>query len=135
MATTALHPNALPGKPHNFSPKAEAGAGEHTGDFTRLSILGVPGGIRVFTAKAPAAGPEHTGDFTRLSVIAVPGGIHTFTAKTEAVPPSIVTPPPGGGKSYSGGWKPRYDRELELTLREDEEIVEIISILASRRLI
>ncbi len=57
--------------------------------------------------------------------------------RPEYFAPVAVTTPkavaPGGGHS---AYAPRYDREIELQIaREDEEIIEMLSILASRRLI
>lgn len=53
-------------------------------------------------------------------------------AAGEAVITPIVSPQPGGGYST---YAPRYDRALELQIAEDEEIIEILSILCSMRVI
>jgi hypothetical protein len=70
-------------------------------------------------------------------VIAVPGGRRTILAKTEA---SVVEPPPVEDTIIPGGGMVgdvddlhlayKQKRE-ELILREDEEIIEIISIIAA----
>ena len=110
MAVTTLHPDALPGKAYSFSLKSPADGG-HTGDFTRLSVLGVPGGIHEFSPKTPAGEGEHAGDFTRLSVMAIPGGIHEFVAKQEAI-------------TVGEGAKEYYPRKRVET--EEEEFIMLI---------
>ena len=49
MATTALCPNALPGPPRTFSPKASLAA-----QITQLWAAALPGPLHAFTAKSAA---------------------------------------------------------------------------------
>lgn len=137
MATTALSVTGLPGKPHSFSPKAEAvpEAGPHTGLFTELSVNGLPGARHSFSAKTAAAEETgtHTGLFTSLSVIGLPGKRHSFIAKEVAE--AIVEAVSGGGHG-GGSWsmwddplkKDRVD-PYKLIKHEDREIFEILEAL------
>lgn len=94
MATTALHPHGLPGKPHSFSAKdsAPVGGPHNPGWITALAVHGLPGGVHTFSPKTPAAGggPHNPGHITALSVMALPGGLHSFIAKAAVprVPPT-----------------------------------------------
>ena len=60
MTTTALHPNALPGKPWSFNAKTEAVPEKGAGPFTELSVMALPGMIHSFSAKTEAEIPEPT---------------------------------------------------------------------------
>ena len=120
MATTQLSVTALPGKPHSFSPKAEAvpESGPHTGTFTELSVTATPGSIHSFSPKdaaVPESGP-HTGLFTELSVLSLPGRRHSFSAKTEAA--AALASPWFGSRGY-------YKR------RQEKDILELITIILS----
>ena len=67
MATTQLHPNALPGKPWSFSAKTAAAA--VADQITELSVMAIPGMIHGFTAKTEAGPPAVTGEKYRGMLI------------------------------------------------------------------
>jgi hypothetical protein len=128
---TTLSVTATPGRKYQIGGR-QVGAG-----FTELSVTATPGAKHSFAPKGATVVVPHEGEFTQLSVIALPGGRHVFLAKAEApiVEPPIEPPvilPGGGVVSGADDLHMEYsERKRELLLREDEEIVEIISIIVS----
>ena len=130
---THLSPNALPGKRRSFSAKTVAvGGPKGTGPFTQLTPNALPGQIQSFSAKTVAVGgPKGTGPFTELSPVALPGGRHVFLPKTvaEVIEEVIsVRTAPGQAGYVSKRWDPV---ERSWVLREDRELLELVSMILS----